>query len=264
MTTLAYAFLSALIAAPSAQAAPTQPPQASASVEFLFDERVVYPLVAAPGRLTDIMLEPGETLVEVNPIAAGDTVRWIIGDTTSGAGETRRVHILVKPTAGDLSTNMVINTTRRTYFLELRASDRAFLTQVRWRYPAPPAAAPVVAAVSASAGPIVAPAPPASPASRLNLAYRIRGPAALRPSRVWDDGARTYVEFPPAAILADMPPLFLTGPDSKVAELVNYHVAGRVLIVDHLFEAAELRLGVGKAARRLRIEHLAERRETAK
>jgi type IV secretion system protein VirB9 len=253
MTTLAYAFLFALIAAPSAQAGATRPPQSSAPVVFLFDERAVYPLVAAPGRLTDIALEPGETLVEVNPIAAGDTARWIFGDTTSGAGETRRVHILVKPTAGDLSTNMVINTTRRTYFLELRASDRAFLTQVRWRYPAPPAA-PAITPVPAPAGPIVAPAGPSSPAPRLNLAYRIRGPAALRPSRVWDDGARTYLEFPPATIAADLPPLFVTGQDGKIAELVNYHVAGRVLIVDRLFEAAELRLGVGKAARRVRIE----------
>ncbi|MCA0357445.1 MAG: P-type conjugative transfer protein TrbG [Proteobacteria bacterium] len=259
MTTLACAILSVLIAAPSAQPAATQPPHASAPVEFLFDERSVYPLVAAPGRLTDIMLEPGETLVEANPIAAGDTARWIIGDATSGAGETRRVHILVKPTAGDLSTNMVINTTRRTYFLELRASDRAFLTQVRWRYPAAPAIAPVPAA---SIAPMALAAPP-PPTPQLNLAYKIRGPAELRPVRVWDDGARTYVEFPPATILADLPPLFVTGPDGKAAELVNYHVAGRVLIVDRLLEAAELRLGVGKAARRVRIERKAARGEAA-
>lgn len=262
MRTLTYVFLSAVVAAPSAQAAATRSPRASAPVEFLFDERGVYPLVAAPGRLTDIALEPGETLVEANPIAAGDTARWIIGDTVSGAGETRRVHILVKPTAGDLSTNLVINTTRRTYFLELRASDRAFLTQVRWRYPAP-SAAPVIAVVPEPAALLVAPAAPPSPAPRLNLAYRIRGPAALRPSRVWDDGARTYVEFPPATELADLPPLFLLGQDGKAAELVNYHVAGRVLTVDRLFAAAELRLGVGKAARRVRIERQAARGEAA-
>lgn len=263
MRTLAYALLSVLVAAPSAQAAATRPPQASAPVEFLFDERAVYPLVAAPGRLTDIALEPGETLVEANPIAAGDTARWIIGDTVSGAGETRRVHILVKPTAGDLSTNLIINTTRRTYFLELRASDRAFLTQVRWRYPAP-LAAPVMATAPASTGPLVAPAAASSPSPRLNLGYRVRGAAALRPSRVWDDGARTYLEFAPATMFADLPPLFLTGQDGKAAELVNYHVAGRVLIVDRLFEAAELRLGVGKAARRVRIERQAGRGEAAR
>lgn len=255
MRSVASALAAVAVAAPCAHAAATKSPQATAPIEFLFDERGVYPLVAAPGRLTDITLEPGEALVETNPIAAGDTARWIIGDTFSGAAETRRVHILVKPTAGDLTTNMVINTTRRTYFLELRASNRAFLTQVRWRYPASPVT------------PVIAPAPPSpttttpvassSPPPSFNLAYRVRGRAAFRPSQVWDDGARTYLAFPPATVLADLPPLFLIGADGKSAELVNYRVDGRVLIVERLFESAELRLGVGKSARRVRMERVA-------
>jgi type IV secretion system protein VirB9 len=244
--------LVALIAPPFAHAATPRSPQATPPLEFVFEERGVFPLVAAPGRLTDITLEPGETLVETNPIAAGDTARWIIGDTFSGAGETRRVHILVKPTAGDLSTNLVVNTTRRTYFLELRASNRAFLTQVRWRYPAP-----VVPPVIAPA-PVTPSLPLAQPASRpaptLNLAYRIAGRAEFRPSRVWDDGVRTYVAFPPPTVLSDLPPLYLVGGDGKAVELVNYHVDGRVLVIDRLVRAVELRMGLGKSARRVRIE----------
>jgi type IV secretion system protein VirB9 len=34
-------------------------------------------------------------------------VRWIIGDTESGSGATKRVHILVKPTRPELVTNLV-------------------------------------------------------------------------------------------------------------------------------------------------------------
>lgn len=263
MKALAFTVIAAVVSAPSAQAATTRQPQASAPVEFLFDERGVYPLVAAPGRLTDIALEPGETLVGANPIAAGDTARWIFGDTFSGAGETRRVHILVKPTAGDLATNLVINTTRRTYFLELRASNRAFLTQVRWRYPAP-LSAPVVAEAPTPSEPPITSAAPSSPAPSLNLAYRVRGRGSFRPSQVWDDGARTYLEFPPATVLSDLPPLFLVGADGKAAELVNYRVDGRVLVVERLFQAADLRLGVGKAARRVRIERTAARGEVVR
>lgn len=249
MRPLACTLMAAMATTPSAQAAPAQSPQATAPVEFLFEERSVYPLVAAPGRLTDIALEPGEALVEANSIAAGDTVRWIFGDTVSGAGETRRVHILVKPTAGDLATNLVINTTRRTYFLELRASNRAFLTQVRWRYPAP-LSTPVAAPAPAAPNPTMTSAPP----PRLNLAYRLRGRGSFRPIRVWDDGARTYLEFPPATELSDLPPLFLVGTDGKSAELINYRVEGRVMVVERLLQAAELRLGVGKAARWVRLE----------
>lgn len=260
MRPVAFTLMAAVAATPSAQAAPAQSPQATAPVEFLFEERSVYPLVAAPGRLTDIALEPGEALVETNPIAAGDTARWIFGDTVSGAGETRRVHILVKPTAGDLATNLVINTTRRTYFLELRASNRAFLTQVRWRYPAP-LSEPVAAPAPTPPNPTMTSAAPPPPAPRLNLGYRLHGRGSFRPIRVWDDGARTYLEFPPAAVLSDLPPLFLVGADGKAAELVNYRVDGRVMVVERLFQSAELRLGVGKAARRVRIERKAARGE---
>src|SRR3546814_19370790 len=62
------------------------------------------------GQVTDIALQEGEQLVGPGPVAAGDTVRWIIGDTVSGTGPSARVHIPAKPTRHALSTNLVINT----------------------------------------------------------------------------------------------------------------------------------------------------------
>ncbi|MDZ4789949.1 MAG: hypothetical protein SGJ17_01895 [Hyphomicrobiales bacterium] len=47
-------------------------------------------------QVCDIALEAGETLISVS---AGDTARWIIGDTTSGEGASVRVHILAKSAA---------------------------------------------------------------------------------------------------------------------------------------------------------------------
>ena len=60
-----------------------------------------------PARSRTSRSKPGERLTGPGPIAAGDTARWIIGDTTSGAGRTARVHILVKPTRPDITTNLV-------------------------------------------------------------------------------------------------------------------------------------------------------------
>lgn len=236
------------LGAPAVQAEP-KAPQAAAPVEYAYDARAVFPLVAAPGRVTDILLEAGEQLVAANPIAAGDTARWIIGGTSSGEGGERRVHVLVKPTAQHLETNLVINTNRRTYFLALRASGRGFLTQVRWRYPQT-VIAPFVAAP---------PAPPQSqPAPRaLHFGYRIKGRGAFRPVRVWDDGHSTYLAFRTDALAGDLPPLFLVGADGKAIELVNYRLEGRTVVVDRLFAAAELRLGQGRLARRVRIERAA-------
>src|SRR3546814_9921797 len=80
------------------------------------------------------MLQEGEELVGPGPVASGDTVRWIIGDTVSGAGAARRVHILVKPTRADIRTNLIINTNRRTYHLELRATNSTYMDAVTWTY----------------------------------------------------------------------------------------------------------------------------------
>ena len=82
---------------------------------FPYSPGALYQIYASPGQITDIALEPGEQLTGSGPLAAGDTVRWIVGDTESGNGDIRRVHIMVKPTRPAIETNLVVNTDRRTY-----------------------------------------------------------------------------------------------------------------------------------------------------
>jgi hypothetical protein len=53
---------------------------------YPFSDGALYQIYSAPGEITDVALEPGEQLVGSGPVAAGDTVRWIIGDTESGTG----------------------------------------------------------------------------------------------------------------------------------------------------------------------------------
>ncbi len=48
---------------------------------YPFMQGALYRLYAAPEQVTDIALEPGERL---NSVSAGDTVRWVVGDTISG------------------------------------------------------------------------------------------------------------------------------------------------------------------------------------
>lgn len=102
---------------------------------YAYEDGALFQVYASPGHVTDIALQPGEVLSDQGAVAAGDTVRWIIGQSQSGTGETRRTHILVKPTRGDLKTNLIINTDRRTYHLELNAHASAYMVGVSWRYP---------------------------------------------------------------------------------------------------------------------------------
>ena len=57
--------------------------------QYPWTDGALYQVYTAPGQVTDIALQEGEQLVGPGPVAAGDTVRWIIGDTISGAGEHR-------------------------------------------------------------------------------------------------------------------------------------------------------------------------------
>jgi type IV secretion system protein VirB9 len=213
-------------------------------------EGALYQVYSAPGQVTDIALQEGERLVGPGPVAAGDTVRWMIGDTLSGSGAAARVHILVKPTRPDISTNLVINTDRRTYHLELRATPRTWMASVSWTYPADELIALRQAAeVAARAEPVA----DSFVLEQLNFDYRIEGDRPeWRPVRIFDDGRRTLVEFPSAIAQSEMPPFFIIG-EEGTAELANYRVTGRYLIVDRLFAKAELRLGAGRRQQRVRL-----------
>jgi len=217
---------------------PSRDRYSGAMQTYPWTEGSLYRLYTAPGRVSDIALQPGEALVSV---AAGDTVRWVIGDTTSGAGATRRVHILVKPSEASLSTNLLIATDRRVYHVQLESSPGGGMSSIAWSYPddallavrGAQAAEPVAAAEGLAI-------------ERLNFGYRVDGDRPpWRPVRAFDDGRQVFIEFPPGLATNEAPPLFVRG-EGGGAELVNYRLRGRYYVVDRLFSEAELRLGSGK------------------
>ena len=214
-----------------------------------FVDGALYQLYTAPGHVTDIALEPGERLVGPGPVAAGDTVRWVIGDTESGTGALKQVHILVKPTRSDIGTNLVINTDRRTYHLELRATERTWMASARWDYPQTALRAPPQGQAEAER-PVLIGSDPTS----LDFGYRVTGDRPTwRPVRAFNDGQQVYIEFDRGIAQGAMPPLFLVGSDGKSLELINYRVRGNYMIVDQLFSVAELRMVSGRKQTRVRI-----------
>ncbi|MDR6530246.1 type IV secretion system protein VirB9 [Caulobacter rhizosphaerae] len=229
---------------------------------FAWSEGGLYQVYTAPGRVTDIVLEPGEQLLGPGPIAAGDTARWVIGDTESGQADARRVHVLVKPTQPGLATNLVINTDRRTYYLELRAGAAAYMASVAWTYPKGALIALAKPVGQATQQPPPSPTPPPAAAAdltRLNFDYRISGDkVGWRPQQVFDDGAKVHLVLPAQIGAGELPPLFLLDAAGR-AGLVDYRIAGRQVIVDRLFDRAELRLGDRRSARKVRIERVGGR-----
>lgn len=193
---------------------------------YAYAPGALYELYTSPTHVSVILLEPGEA---VTAIAAGDTSRWMVTEVEAEAQEDPRAVVLVKPHAVGLSTNIVIVTDRRTYLVEARAGggDR-YSAEIAWTYPA---------GREFTATPSL---------DHISRDYRVRTVRGARPrwlpTQVFDDGQRTWIEFPADIAAADMPPLFVMTPEG--AELANYRVVGRQMMIDRVFDRAELRLGV--------------------
>ena len=203
----------------------------------------LYQVYTSPSQVTDIALEKGEALTSVS---AGDTERWTVGDTVSGSGANEQVHILVKPMAPQLSTNAVITTTKRTYYLDLKSFADTYMAAVSWRYPHDAIRQiksrildkPRITQVSFTEANLE------FDPEELRFNYSIKGGTPnWRPTRVFDDGRKIYIEFPKDLAVSEAPPLFITDGDDKIGKLVNYRIKDEFYIVDRLFDFAELRLG---------------------
>jgi P-type conjugative transfer protein TrbG len=218
---------------------------------YPFADGAIYHVITAPERVTDIALQPGETLVAV---ASGDTVRWVIGDTSSGSGTEKRMHVLVKPFSASLSTNLVITTDRRSYHIALTSMAKTAMAALSWTYPQDALIALKRAAVAAEAA---APVAAGIEVEQLHFNYVVSGDRpAWRPFRAFDDGRQTFIEFPATLAVGEAPPIFLVDGKGE-AQLVNYRVKGRFYVVDRIFDVAELRLGT-KHQQIVRISRVAD------
>lgn len=234
----------------SARAASTADAFVGGVQVFAWSEGRVYEVWTAPLRVTTLTLAPGET---VTAKAAGDTVRWRIGESRSGTGSAARTHVLIKPLQAGLETNLVLTTSQRVYLLSLRsgAAD-AFNAAVAWDY----GAAPDRPGLEGPHGPAAVDVSAVAPQGPLEGRYRIeagRRPPSWAPVAVADDGVRTFVTLSPRARIDTAPALFVRS--GGALQLVNYRQADGVLIVDRLFDEAELRLG-GRRAQVVRIRRL--------
>ncbi|MCX5565849.1 P-type conjugative transfer protein TrbG [Alcaligenes phenolicus] len=220
-----------------ARVAPTREGYVNAIQVWPYSDGALYQVYTGVGRVTVIALQPGEELVTV---AAGDTVRWIVGDTSSGSGADLRVNVLVKPIRSGLKTNLVITTSRRTYLLELTSTEKTWMASVSWEYPKDRMLALQRQNQAAQAG---APVDTGLALENLHFRYAVSGSnPPWKPLRAFDDGQKVYIQFPAGIAQGELPPLFVIGAEGD-GQLVNYRFRSPYYIVDRLFGAAELRLG---------------------
>lgn len=212
----------------------------NAALYYAFEPGRLYTVNTSPRFLTVIALRPGEKLISK---AAGDTVRWVLGETVQGSGPSEQVLVMLKPTRGGLRTNVILTTDQRTYLLEAVSREgEAYTSVVNWTY-ALDEAREAQAAKAADARGVVA---SGLAIDQLHFDYDIRPikskPPNWQPLRVFDDGLKTYIQFPTNLGASEAPPLFVIGADRQ-AQLVNYRYLNGYYVVDRLIDVAELRLG---------------------
>jgi len=230
-----------------AKAAATTQPTSEGFLEAVqyydYAPGTVYTAVTSPGFVTTIALRPGETLLTA---AAGDTTRWILDPVETGAGDGRQTLLLVKPRKPFLETNLVITSDQRVYQLDLTSVDSPiYHTMIAWRYPFGDVVL-IRNQVAQAHAAHEATAARGLDLARLNFNYFVlkqKGPTPpWTPLRAFDDGRKTYIQFPPAVGVTEAPPLFVLGRNND-AQLVNYRIRGSYYVVDKLFDRAELRIG---------------------
>jgi type IV secretion system protein TrbG len=228
-------------------------------------------LRCAPLRACAVELEPGELVLATS---LGDAERWLVQAAAAGPGAHTPL-LVVKPTACDLSTNLVVATDRRIYELALdsppcRGADAGengaynphlpYTGLVRFYYPddlvrrwtdQERLARQLAAEQAAGRMPLA----PAARLAQLNFDYSWdrsrRWPWV--PSQVFDDGEHTYLVLPPAAHLAELPILLGVEPGGGLA-LLTYHLEGQTLVADRVLERAVLIVGHGKPRDEQRLE----------
>ena len=213
-------------------------------------------VVCAPLRVCIIELQSGEKIVGEPQI--GDSVRWNLAPALYGKGDDATSVIVLKPQMAGLDTNLLITTDRRAYYLRLISKPEEYVARVAFAYPDVDErkwqvhlAQQREVEMQANRNRELTPA--AVAVGSLCFDYSMKGgDENLRPIRVFDDGAKTYIQMPPGVQNRQAPALVVVGADGK-GEMVNYRVKDQLYVVDRLIDRAQLILGAGKKAQKVEI-----------
>jgi P-type conjugative transfer protein TrbG len=200
----------------------------------------------------DLLLERGE---QVRNIVGGDraptdsqqTARWEVKEGADGQGESMRPHVFLTAATPNLTTGVIITTTKRTYYLTCTSVQKSPIRVVRWQYPKEEATRPLKAK---EPGLLPDPQEP----RHYHVGYALVGakpPPAWQPRQVVDDGTKTFIIYPEVTLFETVPMLRLIGPNGP--QLVNARQFLNVVIVDQLVARGELRVGIGEHAETVTI-----------
>ena len=205
-------------------------------IEYREDQ--VVQLTGYVGYHIDIELERGEQFVA---LGAGDSAAVDVA--------SEGPHVMLKPKAARVATNLTLVSSRRVYHFEYRTVDAppqvsTAIFALRFRYslapsgvtpaatPAPFSSQAVTAAAAVVAKVIV-------PSRPVNRDYWYCGGSTLQPEAASDDGVQTRLTF---SSRGEWPAIFVRNEDGTES-LLNFHAEGTTAVVHRVAPKFVLRRG---------------------
>jgi len=209
-----------------------------AAMVYDYDPDWVYEVYAQPLRACDIVLEPGENVLEAPFVS--DSVRWQLGAGVSYERGVPVQHIYVKPSEAGIEASLIINTDRRVYHVILRSYKTVHMPITRWRYYTVTMPNNLLSPRKNDSEPSGG-APAGADPRYLSFNYKItyswfRKPRWL-PRLVFDDGSKTYITFPESVLNRELPAVFENRKD-----VVNYRVLDNLIVIDQLVDSITVKI----------------------
>lgn len=213
----------------------------SGKMFYDYDENFVYEIYCAPYRITDIELEPGEEILET-PFVSEPEV-WQVGAGVSKYKGLDVQHFFVKPSYSKLTTTMIIITNRRIYHILLKSFKDDYMAMVKWNYPVqmPYTIKSEMAHPDSKIKTVLEGVSPEFLSFDYKMKYSPFKKPIWLPTRVYDDGRKTYIELNERVLSSELPGLF----DQK-NNIINYRVRKNILIIDSLITKVTLKLNKSK------------------
>ncbi len=180
-----------------------------------------------------------QTTIEFGPDEVIQTI--LMGDNTGWKMNPSGNKLYIKPSDLEITTNMTLVTTKRTYLFELHADEVKNIDDKRLtfilRFVYPDEGDVGVVGISSTEG---VPDLENDDLGKYNFRYSISGSEDISPIRIFDDGEFTFFEF--RGTNADVPAFFRVLSDGS-EELVNYRTRGNYIVIERVSGRYTLRLG---------------------
>ena len=207
-----------------------------------FDNDFTYEIYCQPYRVTDLMLEPGEQVIEM-PFLSEEKV-WEIGAGVSRNGNIDTQHFFLKPAYSGLISSFIIITDKRVYHILLKSFKDCFMTQVKWNYPNTMPFTLKTEAMNERMNKMnrltkeTVGVDPRYLSFDYKMTYSPFKKPYWLPVRIYDDGAKTYIVMNETVLHMTSPILF-----NQKNERINYSVDKTLIIIPELVEKVTMRVG---------------------